>query len=243
MTKFAVMLILCAVAATGQPNLTGVWEGRGAEQRILLRIDQQGDAFDLTIRALGIDQHLRAAIGRMTENSIRDLAITAEARWEGPTLELRMHAAPQGKDLNITSRYSLSADGATLTDTEARKFADEAEVTRTTVYQRLPDTAWVKDPPPTPAESVYKNIQIMKGVPVPKLLDAMNNLTKWLGVNCAYCHVAGHFESDEKPAKLTARTMFTMVRALNKDSFPKTNAVTCWTCHRGASKPQSLPAQ
>ena len=54
MTKFAVMLILCAVAATGQPNLTGVWEGRGAEQRILLRIDQQGDAFDLTIRAAAI---------------------------------------------------------------------------------------------------------------------------------------------------------------------------------------------
>ena len=71
----------------------------------------------------------------------------------------------------------------------------------------------------------------------------MNNLTVWLGVECLHCHVAGHFEKDDLPAKQAARKMFLMVRAINHENFPDSNPVTCWTCHRGAAKPQSLPPQ
>jgi hypothetical protein len=71
----------------------------------------------------------------------------------------------------------------------------------------------------------------------------MMNLTRWLGVECAHCHVMDAFEKDDKPAKQTARNMFRMVRAINQDNFPGAGPVTCWTCHRGSAKPQSLPPQ
>src|SRR5215510_6494816 len=89
---------------------------------------------------------------------------------------------------------------------------------------------------PKPAEEVYKNIQIMKGVPAPRLQAVMTNLTKWIGVDCAHCHVSGEFEKDDKPAKEAARKMFRMVRALGQDYFGANNPVTCWTCHRGHPK-------
>ena len=54
-------------------------------------------------------------------------------------------------------------------------------------------SGWAQDLP-KPAEEVYKNIQIMKGVPAPRIMPVMQNLTKWLGVDCAYCHVPGEFE-------------------------------------------------
>jgi hypothetical protein len=53
----------------------------------------------------------------------------------------------------------------------------------------------------------------------------------------------GAFEKDDKPPKERAREMFRMVRAIGSDYFKGSNPVTCWTCHRGAAKPQSLPAQ
>jgi hypothetical protein len=34
-----------------------------------------------------------------------------------------------------------------------------------------------------PAEQVYKNIQVMKGVPASRLMPAMNRLTQFLGVD------------------------------------------------------------
>jgi hypothetical protein len=236
------MMSICGLSAMGQPNLAGVWEAT-APQHVLLRIDQQDASFDITIRSNGLDQSFHAAVGRRTENSIQGLPVKAEAKWDGATLQLNMSAAPQGKELRVTLRYTLSADGNWLQHEETHQLDTQPAATHTIVFSRLPAAAWVKDPPPTPAEAVYKNIQIMKGVPVPKLHEAMRNLTRWLGVECAHCHVDGHFESDEKPAKQTARTMFSMVRALNKESFPATNAVTCWTCHRGSAKPESLPAK
>jgi len=67
---------------------------------------------------------------------------------------------------------------------------------------------------PKPAEEVYKNIQIMKGVPAARIPAVMKNLTIWLGVECTHCHVQGEFEKDDKPAKETTRKMFRMVRGI-----------------------------
>ncbi len=63
-----------------------------------------------------------------------------------------------------------------------------------------------------------------------------------LGVRCNYCHVANQFEKDDKPAKLAARRMTQMVLNINKGNFNGTNAVTCYTCHRGNPTPVSVPA-
>jgi len=106
--------------------------------------------------------------------------------------------------------------------------------------QQQPDSPGTP-PKPKPAEEVYKNIQIFRGVPAARLPLIMDNFNKWLGARCETCHVAGELEKDDKPTKLAARRMMTMVRAIGKDYFGDANPVTCWTCHRGSLKPESLP--
>jgi Photosynthetic reaction centre cytochrome C subunit len=94
---------------------------------------------------------------------------------------------------------------------------------------------------PKPAEEVYKNIQVMKGVPAPRLMNAMQFFNKWLGVECNYCHVSNEFDKDDKAAKNTTRKMLTMVHQINGDNFPNNQIVSCWMCHRGSAKPEAFP--
>jgi hypothetical protein len=94
-------------------------------------------------------------------------------------------------------------------------------------------------PDDKPAEQVYKNIQVMKGMPASRLMPGMNRLTQFLGVDCAHCHVPDALEKDDKPAKQTARKMFEMVRTIN--ATLGANRVTCYTCHRGQPRPASMP--
>ena len=96
---------------------------------------------------------------------------------------------------------------------------------------------------PKPAEEVYKNIQVLKGLPAPQLMEVMHSFAHSLGVKCTFCHVEGAFEKDDKPQKQTARKMILMAQGINKDDFGDKRRVTCWTCHRGATEPESKPPQ
>ena len=91
------------------------------------------------------------------------------------------------------------------------------------------------------AEQVYKNIQVFKGVPASQLEPAMAFISGSLGVRCSHCHV-NPFEKDDKPTKQTARKMIRMVFDLNQGSFGGQGAVSCYTCHRGQTRPVSVPA-
>src|SRR2546423_13276336 len=97
-----------------------------------------------------------------------------------------------------------------------------------------------------PAESVFKNIKIFKGVPAGRLVNIMNNgFGRSLGVSCGFCHVPGKWDLDDKEEKNTARLMFAMVQTINRDYISKvphdsvgpTPVVNCFTCHRGNSRP------
>jgi photosynthetic reaction center cytochrome c subunit len=92
-----------------------------------------------------------------------------------------------------------------------------------------------------PAEAVYKNIQVLKGVSSDQLIPAMRFIGASLGVECNYCHVEGHFEKDDKKPKETARNMMRMMLAIDKDSFAGNREVTCYSCHRGSAKPEGTP--
>lgn len=96
---------------------------------------------------------------------------------------------------------------------------------------------------PKPAEEVYKNIQVLKGLPAPQLIVVMKSFAHSLGGKCSFCHVQGDFASDDKPQKQTARKMILMARGINKDNFGGEHRVTCWTCHRGAAEPASKPPE
>jgi hypothetical protein len=97
-----------------------------------------------------------------------------------------------------------------------------------------------------PAESVFKNIKVLKGVPAGRLVNIMNmGFGRSLGVSCGFCHVPGKWDLDDKEEKNTARVMIAMVGAINRDYLSKLPvdsgrpppAVSCMTCHRGMPRP------
>jgi photosynthetic reaction center cytochrome c subunit len=94
---------------------------------------------------------------------------------------------------------------------------------------------------PKTAEQVFKNITQLKGTPADQLQPAMQFISASLGVDCAFCHVQGQFDSDDKPTKKTARSMIAMQDMINKNSFNGRKQVTCFSCHRGAANPVGMP--
>ena len=99
-----------------------------------------------------------------------------------------------------------------------------------------------------PAEQVFKNIQVLKGVTAGRLLNIMERgYTRALGVRCDYCHVIGEWEKDDKETKQTARDMVRMNADINaelkkiKTIAADNPAVNCSTCHRGQPKPGAGP--
>jgi hypothetical protein len=96
-----------------------------------------------------------------------------------------------------------------------------------------------------PAGDVFKNIQMLKGMPAGRLLRVMElGYARSLGVNCIHCHVAGQWEKEDKPTKQIARDMAAMVASINNDQLKKIKnlksadpVINCTTCHRGQTKP------
>jgi hypothetical protein len=94
------------------------------------------------------------------------------------------------------------------------------------------------------AESVFKNIKVMNGLPAERMLRAMNGWGHALGVRCKYCHVVDHWKDDDKEQKKTARMMVGMVDTLNEMFLSRVKHpdggqahAGCFTCHRGHAKP------
>ena len=109
----------------------------------------------------------------------------------------------------------------------------------------LMDTRLQDPPGEKPVEQVFKNIQILKGLPSSQIYATMNFMRASLDVECEYCHLKRgpgnwDFASDDKPTKGAARRMISMVMDVNRTTFGGTNAVTCFTCHRGQSPPATM---
>ena len=94
---------------------------------------------------------------------------------------------------------------------------------------------------PALTETVFKNIQVLKGIPSDQLIPAMQFITASLGVGCNYCHVQDHFDKDDKKPKQIARDMMRMMFAIDKNSFEGNREVTCYSCHRGLLRPEAVP--
>src|SRR3954471_6948079 len=87
-----------------------------------------------------------------------------------------------------------------------------------------------------------------------ELGQTMRSFAMSLGVRCAYCHVgpqngplsAFDFASDANPHKNVARGMVRMAMNINAELpkiADKDSKVSCYSCHRGATKPALVPPE
>jgi hypothetical protein len=117
-----------------------------------------------------------------------------------------------------------------------------------TLYAQQPSSSQVAAATPaTPqlSEKVFKNVQVLKGIPVDEFMGTMGVFTTSLSLCCGNCHTGAGTSNpkweDDPPRKRTARNMITMVQNINKTSFGGRQVVTCWTCHRGQLSPSVTP--
>jgi photosynthetic reaction center cytochrome c subunit len=96
-----------------------------------------------------------------------------------------------------------------------------------------------------------ENVQVLTGMSLRELRAEMTMMSDALDVKCAHCHVQGNFASDSNRNKIAARKMLQMTRSLNELYFAASAAtegtslghVTCFTCHRGSTRPINSPTQ
>ncbi len=113
--------------------------------------------------------------------------------------------------------------------------------------------------PAQPDNLEFHNLRVLSpNITHDELIATMRGISRSLGTRCEHCHVQTateprpefDFPNDAKPEKRTARTMLLMTRAINTEYISKVNAhgeaageaVTCFTCHRGHTVPEVMPA-
>ncbi|NOT25095.1 MAG: photosynthetic reaction center cytochrome c subunit [Acidobacteria bacterium] len=97
------------------------------------------------------------------------------------------------------------------------------------------------------AEQVFKNVQVLRGIPVKEFMETMGFFAASLSLNCSDCHSQASASNwanyaDDIPIKQQARRMVVMVNTINKMNFGGAPAVTCYTCHRGSQRPKVIPS-
>src|SRR5437762_9533525 len=100
---------------------------------------------------------------------------------------------------------------------------------------------------PQMAEEVFKNIPVLRGIPVDEFMDTMGMIAAALGLNCLDCHTSDADKSWDRFAadttmKITARRMIQLLNTINKENVTGVRMVTCFTCHRGDLNPNALPS-
>jgi hypothetical protein len=98
---------------------------------------------------------------------------------------------------------------------------------------------------PPLSDQVFKNVQVMKGIPVDQFMATMGFFSASLGMSCEDCHMADDrnwagFAADNA-RKRRARQMIQMMQKINAENFGGRQMVTCYSCHRGADAPRTIP--
>lgn len=95
------------------------------------------------------------------------------------------------------------------------------------------------------SDAVFKNVQVLKGIPVDQFMATMGFFSASLGMSCEDCHSADDRNWDgfaaDNTRKRTARRMISMMQKINADNFGGRQMVTCYSCHRGSDAPRVVP--
>ncbi len=100
---------------------------------------------------------------------------------------------------------------------------------------------------PQMSETFFKNVQVLKGIPVDEFMDVMGMFSASLGFDCASCH-SDELYTDRAAFAITtpliarARGMIVMMNTINRNFFKGEPRVTCFTCHRVRNQPASIPS-
>jgi len=102
-------------------------------------------------------------------------------------------------------------------------------------------------PRPPMAEEVFKNIQVLKGIPVDQFLGAMGVIAAATARGCSECHRQdGPADwtryADDTPMKQVTRQMLLMTQEINRTHFGGRQVITCYSCHRGMHRPKVTPS-
>jgi len=266
---FVALSLLWAMNAFSQdktPDLSGVWRGNAPKSASSLpasdmrvKIEQHGPDLLLTWRILaGPKELMQTSYYRLGSDDSRNtgllgIPIKSSTKWQGSALEIDSAPVAGGSGAPLRELWTLSKDGQTLvfkgrhpegsasSDERAGENAAAQKAEETIVFEKQTDETWAPPQRILPAALVYQNIQIIRE-PAWRIPTGMMSLTRWLGVDCTFCHTLNEFEKDDKEPKKIARQMFKMVHDIN-ENFPGTEPgsfkVTCWTCHRGNIIPET----
>jgi hypothetical protein len=100
---------------------------------------------------------------------------------------------------------------------------------------------------PPLAEQVFKNIQVLKGIPVDEFMDTMGMFAAATAKDCTGCHapeiLSGSRDAFAKPTPMIqmARMMTVMMNNLDRQYFGGRKRITCYTCHTGTPAPARVP--
>ena len=89
------------------------------------------------------------------------------------------------------------------------------------------------------SEAAFKNVQVLKGIPVDEFMGAMGLFSAALSMCCLECHAPDY--AADTPRKVTTRKMIQMVNTINATNFSGRKVVSCWTCHRQMDRPAVTP--
>jgi hypothetical protein len=100
---------------------------------------------------------------------------------------------------------------------------------------------------PLLSEQAFKDVQVLRGIPVKEFMETMGFFAASLSLNCTDCHGEASGSSwaryaDSTPMKTASRRMIQMVNAINKTNFGGAPFITCYTCHRGSQRPKRIPS-
>jgi hypothetical protein len=253
---FALALLCTAVGSSQQaaPDFSGIWKWNSQKSRpdgpppenMRVKIEQHANDLTMTMGVLTREGEelttYRYRVGSDdNQNTMHGAPMKSSAKWKDGALVIDSVAKFGDAELRLGDLWTLSSDGRTLSLAEHHQFGNTPPGDSTIVFEKQVGADWAPPAPPKPAEEVFKNIQVLKGMPANQLRPTMFSFTRALGVKCDFCHSGMDFEKDDKPEKQTAREMIRMATQVNKDNFGGKMRVRCWTCHRGSTEPESEP--
>jgi hypothetical protein len=100
---------------------------------------------------------------------------------------------------------------------------------------------------PQMSETFFKDIRVLKGIPVDEFIDTMGMFAAATSKDCTGCHSPQILDGKpeafaiETPMIQKARFMVGMMNTINRNFFGNQKRVSCATCHTNTSVPQNVP--